>query len=286
MKRKASDISLLLTILVLFSASIGLLHGFKFTLVAAEATPASRIGLGLQDAFDANTLLLQSDNMDKVAKTLQQYDANTRQRILDDLLLDGKELLSDAQKIKLLIGCAKYSQDDQPTRDRYFDLLAEHFSDKPVLAYFVDEYVGIIPVLKRWAKQKRKKELFARWKGKSLVHIVEMNDPSLLEQLYIHDIRFTPKEASLLLDSVVSLQKDPAFVPLLIEKFHADPNFSSDGKRTVLMKAVSANNSGLVRVLANRGADAHRVLDSDVGSANQIAQENKLDEIIRILMNY
>ncbi len=285
MNRKESDISLLLTILVLFSASIGLLHGFKFSLAVAETMPAVRIELGSQDVFDEIALLLQSGNIDKVAQTLQQYDLNTRQRALDDLLIGRKELLTEAQKIKLLVGCARYSQDDQD-RDHCFELLEKHFLDKPVLVYFIDEYLKTLPLLKRWIKQKRKKELFVRWQRKSLAYIIEQNDPSLLEQLYIHGIRFTKKEASLLLDSVASLKKDPAFVPLLIETFHADPNFSSDDKHTVLMKAVLANAPDLVRALADRGADPRKMLDSEVGSANQIAQEKNLSDIINILMDY
>lgn len=275
MKRKDSDISLLLTILVLFSASIGLLHGFKFSLKAAEDTTiVPQLNISKEDAFDSLTMPLASGNIPQIYQILSQYDPETQKKITS-LMLENRDL-SEQQKMQFLLGAAKNAKTTSD-RESFFEILAERFPENPVLVAISPDIYEIVSSLASWGK-KEGAQAYKGWKRASLVGFIEANDFEGLRNLYIHGLRFSPKKASLLLLSAIDLEKDPAFIPLLINQFKANPNYARDGK-TAIIKAVEKNNPILTRVLLNHGANPDLVVDSSVGSANQIAQALNLDEI-------
>jgi ankyrin repeat protein len=117
-------------------------------------------------------------------------------------------------------------------------------------------------------------------------HTLHHNDVSLLEQLYTNGLRLTDREASLVLDRVVSSRKNIGFVPLLVSKFGADVSFSKDGKRTLLIKAVESKSKDMVQVLVDEGANPYVSLDETVGSAMDLAEKYKLHAIEDILEKY
>ncbi len=284
MKQEKSDISLLLIILVLFSASIGLLHGFKISLVSASSGEMKR-PLSLQDMLDLIFPHLFSDNMKKAAEGILQFDHDSQEKVLQHILHDKGRGLTDVQKIKL-VGAFAAQQEDSARKAEMFGLLSSNFPNDPIFAFIVAEHPELIISMRKWAKKEHKKEIFNKWKHRSIIHALMQNEVPLLTDLYTNGIRLTPKEASAILDRVVVEKRDIGFVPLLIRKFGANIHYSSDGKRTALIKAVETKNPDMVRVLIDEGADPDLKLDPIVGSALQVAAQNGLVEIEGILTDY
>ncbi len=282
MKRERSDISLLLIILVLFSASIGLLHGFKISLLSASSDQAERISLSEQDAFDMVSSFLSSDDMVGMAKTLQQFDPKTQSGFLQKILKGDGIVFTDTQKVRLLGSLAAF-QDDVIKKAELFSRLSKQFPQMPLFVLLIAEQPKLIASIKKWAKKENKKEIYNEWKKLSVIEAIKMNNVALLTDLYTNGVRMAPTEASVFLDRVVMQKKDVGFVPLLIGKFGANVHYSGDGKRTALMKAVETNNPDMVRVLIDEGANPHLILDPIVGSAVQLAAEKKLKDIEKII---
>ncbi len=285
MKQEKSDISLLLTILVLFSASIGLLHGFKISLVSASSGETKRPTLSQQDMLDLIFPHLFSDNMKKAAEGVQQFDRDAQAKVVQHILHGEGAGLTEVQKIKL-VGALAAQEEDRARKAEKFSLLSTNFPNVPIFAFIIAEHPELILSMRKWAKKERKKEIFNKWKNLSIIHALMMNDVPLLTDLYTNGIRLTPKEASAVLDRVVTEERDIGFVPLLIRKFGAQIHHSSDGKRTALIKAVETKNSDMVRVLVDEGANPRLKLDPIVGSALQVAAQNGLVEIEGILTGY
>ncbi len=281
MKQEKSDISLLLIILVLFSASIGLLHGFKISLVSASSE-MKRPTLSQQDMLDLIFPHLFSDNMKKAAEGIKQFDRDSQTKVLQRILHGEGVGLTDVQKIKL-VGALAAQEEDSARKAEIFGLLSTNFPNVPIFAFIIAEHPELIISIRKWAKKEHKKEIFNKWKNLSIIHTLMLNEVPLLTDLYTNGIRLTPKEASAILDRVVVEKKDVGFVPLLIHKFGAHIHHSSDGKRTALIKAVETKNPDMVRVLIQEGANPRLKLDPVVGSALQVAAQNGLVEIEGIL---
>ncbi len=285
MKQEKSDISLLLIILVLFSASIGLLHGFKISLVSASSGETKRPILSQQDMLDLIFPHLFSDNMKIAAEGIQQFDRDSQAKVVQHILHGEGLGLTDVQKIKL-VGALAAQQEDSARKAEMFGLLSINFPNVPIFAFIIAEHPELIILMRKWAKKEHKKEVFNKWKNLSIIHALKMNEVPLLTDLYTNGIRLTPKEASAVLDRVVVEKKNIEFVPLLIHKFGASIRHSSDGKRTALIKAVETNNPDMVRVLIDEGANPRLKFDPIVGSALQVAAQNGLEEIEGILSGY
>lgn len=108
---------------------------------------------------------------------------------------------------------------------------------------------------------------------RSIDRAIDRNNTAFFESLPLYKINLTTQQASDLLQRVVHESKNVQFVPILVQKFGADVNYSFDKKRTVLIEAVEENNGEMVRALLEAGADPSLVLDTKVGSAQQIAFE-------------
>lgn len=284
MRRKRSDISLLLMILVLFSASIGLLHGFKISLLSASDTQP--MSLSEQDMFDMIFPQLISGNVDKAALTLNQFAPPAQLKVIQKIIKGDGIALNDEQKI-LFLGALASNARDVSYRSSLFGLLQSHFQDKPVLAFLIPQYPKIVGLLIEWVRNDRGKEKeFKKWKYASIAYAVAQDDVSLLTDLYTQGLRLEPGEAGIVLDKVVLGKRNVEFVPLLVRKFGADVQFSDDRKYTPLMKAVKTQNNDMVRALLAVGADPKHVQDPSIGSAVSIATTNGFHEMERILREY
>jgi hypothetical protein len=280
MARRSSDISLLLLILILFSASIGFLHGSKMGPQEADIPERSEV-LSVEDALDTMQTVLLSGNMDQAAQLLIR--PTTPQEALD-VVLQGKAVipLSDMQQILLLIAAIAYQTEEEQDM-RYFDKLAKLFPDEPIFIYAYDRYAPFLQEITQWAEKNKKMSLLQNWKMSSFLAAIEANNEPLLRWLYAHNVRPSAKEATTLLDQVVAGNKDVSFVPLLVRQLKANPDYSADGKMSVLMKAAANGNYRMVRALVEVGADSDLILDNQTGSAIQVAYENGYPLIERFL---
>ncbi len=284
MRREQSDISLLLMVLVLFSASIGLSHGFKISLISASDTKS--VSLSEQDMFDVLFPQLISDNMDKAAIALQQFDSAAQLKVLQQVIKGDRIALTDLQKIMFIGALASYAQ-DASQRAALFALLKKSFPDQPVLALIATQYPHIVGSLIEWAKNDRANEkLLRKWRYASTAYAVAQDNVQLLTDLYTQGLRLEPREATIVLDKIVAGKRNVKFVPLLVRQFGAEIHRSDDGKRTALIRAVEAGNKDMVRALLAVGANPKHVQHESVGSALSIATQQGLHEIERILRDH
>lgn len=268
--KKQTDIALLLMILLMLSASIGILHGRKKTIDTAVTANEARAILEYQDALDYIQPYLISGNVDLVAATLPQIDSSLFERIIDAILNDETVHLTDEQKIQMLAAIFLHDSDIEKQKI-IFDRMVKKFPQYPLFIPLITRYKKAIPLIKQLAHQMNKAQ-FATWSDRSLDEAIDKNDAQMLAGLVEAGIPIDAKKASSLLFRVASENKKPAFVPILVQ-MKADIHYTPDGKYTVLMKAVERNNAGVVKALIEQGALPDQILDPKIGSARQIAFE-------------
>ena len=286
MKKKYSDIVLLVVVFALFGASIGILHGRKkIGDSVARSGDSDRVILSLQDSIDYLQPFLIAGNMDNVASTLHQFSEPVLFEALEAIIGNRTIFLTDEQKVKLLVSAILY--DPSPAkRKTMLSLLIDRFKGLPVFAYAAYRYKDVFPLIKAAARKMGVRSVVADWKQRSIDQAIKNDDVDLLTELYTNDIRPTSKEASRLLHDVVVGNKNVAFVPLLVRQLGAQANYSSDGKRTLLIEAVQKGNSGMVQALLDVGSDAKRILNPAIGSARQVAYERGYALIEQILREH
>ena len=282
MPRRSSDMSLLLFVLILFSASIGFLHGIKTPSASLGSSASNRESekLTLDDSLDEMQMLLTSSNMEDAGKML------IRPMMHEDVALTILENVrfspTDEQKIALLISAIS-NQEQAEKRTKLIGYLLQFFPNSPIFAYDLHQPAAFIPAIVSWAQAENKPHILNNWKNKSIAYAIELNDEPLLSRLYTSGIRPLQEEVSHLLYKVVEDNKNVAFVPFLVQRLEADPNYSPDKKMTVLMQATKNNNEQMVKALLELNADPNLILDSQIGNAIQIAFENGFVEIERLL---
>ena len=279
-KKEGPGIGLLLLILILFSASLGILHGRKLT---AEQ-PNEELSLSVQDTLDYLHPLLQAKSIATAAKTLGKFDSKKAEEVTQRILQETDTLLSSEDKIAFGIGIYA-TQTNPELRGKIYTILENQYKNSPIffiaLAY---SFPSAIALLKEAMKDKQSQ--LQIWVYESFKDAIDKDNLSIFNQLIEHDLKLaSPIEASQLLDYVVSEKKDTMFVEPLIEQLQADVNYSADKKHTLLMKAVLLNDLDMVRALLTQGADSDIVLDSAVGNAHQLAFEKGFVDIELLLKN-
>ncbi len=280
MKKKSYDIALLLVVLLLFSASLGVLHGRR----SASATGISvgddvaRIILTKQDALDYLDPLLLAANIDTVARILHQFDDKVSLETFDAILKDEARTLTPEQKIQLLL--AGIVHDSKREKQNIFiTKMADLFAEYPIFYNAIDVYNAAVPPILLWAKRYDLQKIVPRWIQHSLDKAIDEGNVSGLKSLIAYGIRPTKKQASELLRRVVLEKRPPEFVALLVRELGARPNYSADKKRTVLMEAVNTKNFPMVRALLRIGARPDLILDPAVGSAKQLSFQKGYSKI-------
>ncbi len=284
MKKKSYDIALLLVILLLFSASLGVLHGRRSVPSALGINGSedlTRIILTKEDAFDYLNPLLLAGNVDTIARVLHQFEDGVFFEVLDGLLADSAHTLTPEQKIKLLLGAIVHDPKRQK-QNIFIAKMADSFSEYPIFYNAVGFYDAAIPPILVWAKRSDIQKSVPRWMQHSFDKAIDEGNVDGLKSLLAHGIRPTKQQASDLLRRVVLESRPPEFVALLVKGLGADSNYSFDKKRTILMEAVQENNPPMVRALLRAGARPDLVLDPAVGSAKQLSFQKGYSAIDRL----
>ncbi len=285
MKKKSYDIALLLVVLLLFSASLGVLHGRKTVPTASTINvgdDVARIILTKEDALDYLDPLLLAANIDAIARILHQFDDKVFSETLDVILDEEGCPLTPEQKIQFLLACIVHD----PKREKQniiITKLADKFAEYPVLYDAIGYYNAAIPPILAWAKRHDIQKIVPRWIARSLDKAIDEGSVDGLKSLIAHGIRPTRKQASELLQRVVLESRPPEFVAILVKELGANPNYSPDKKRTVLMEAVEKKNAPMVRALLRVGGRPDLILDSAVGSAKQLSFQKGYASIDLIL---
>lgn len=283
MKKKSYDIALLLVVLVLFSASLGVLHGRRNTSTTkiSIGDDVARIILTQQDALDYLDPLLLAANIDTIARIMHQFDEKVFFETFHAILSDEVRTLTPEQKVKFLLAMIVHD----PKREKqtiFVTELAEQFPEYPVLYNAVSFYNAAIPPILAWGKRHDIQKVVARWVQHSLDKAIDEGDTVGLKALIAHGIRPTKHQASELLQRVVLESRPPEFVAILVKELGASPNYSVDKKHTLLMFAVEKKDIPMIRVLLRVGARSDLVLDPAVGSAKQLSFQKgygKIDQL-------
>jgi len=283
---KQSDITLLSMVLILLSASIGILHGRKKIVdPAIVADESARIMLADQDAIDYLQPYLISGNMDSAAATLHQFAEPILFTTLEALLDDKSVVLTTQQKVELLGALLQYDPSEAKHK-KIVPILYKRFADFPIFVPFIHNYAKAIPPVIAWAERSHDANLVGilnSWITQSVQRVIDLDDPTILSSLYTAAIRPDKKATNELLMRVVKEKKSPQFIIFLIDQLGGDIKYAPDGKRSLLIEAVETNNGHMVRALLEKGADPSRVLDSKIGTARQIAFERGYAPIELIL---
>jgi len=279
-KKKSYDIALLLVVLVLFSASLGVLHGRKNSSPGglSVADDVARIILSKEDALDYLDRLIIGGNVDTIARVLHQFDDVMLFETLDALLSDQARSLTPEQKIQLILACIVHD----PTREKqniFIVKLVDLFPEYPVLYYALDFYNAAIPPIIEWAQRTYRPQTLRRWARYSIDKLIDEGKIEGLKSLMAYGIRPTKKRASELLRRVVLSSLSPEFVDVLVNELGANPNFRVDKQHTILMAAVDNNDLPMVQALLKVGADPELILDPAVGSAKQLSFQKGYNDI-------
>lgn len=268
-KKRSYDISLLLVILIVFSASLGVLHGGKKTLNIHHLPPQTDtyIDMTTRDALDFIDPLLLAGNMDMVAQVLHQFSPDVFEEAIDTILSDEYSNVSKEQKLILLLAAIEHNK-MRHRNTMILSKLLEYFQDMPVYYYAASNYPGVISFL---ISRKGSDHIQAYWKEKSFERAIDEGNGKVLQILYDNKIKPDHMRASKLLHRVVTGTSYVPLISFLVEKWKADPNYSADKKRTLLIEAVEENKPEMVEALLQVGANRYLVLDKSVGSAKQRA---------------
>ncbi len=266
MNKQKSTMGLLVTIACMFTVSVGLLHGRKNSNPILIDQP---IELTAQDSIDIITPSLLSGNIPSAVSLLKELKSDSIVGALQELMAGKGFDLSDTHKAALIIGVLPYVH--KPHQRILFDLLLTTMRSQPFF-YIAQSYgfENAIPLLVSLSKQVKN---FNTLMIDSYIQTIEDNDVDVAQKLYSLSIRPDKQNGGNLLVYAINKNRDISFVPLFIQKLSVDPNYSPDGKKTLIMYAVEKNNEPMVRALLEVGADPDKILNNTVGSARQIAFE-------------
>ena len=282
----------------LFSKLLLMVSGAVMTVQAAkeEVSSARTVDNDLQTMSTADIIeqlglepLLQALSVEKIAKILDNMVPEKRLReLVKDLIQDKQSPLGAGDKLELLFALAALSAKDAQRWPFYFDLIVENYaivdSGVPVLYSLVKsepsrkEYESIVPLFVTWYTEysdnntQTPPEFMNKLFEKSMKYAVSQDDFLVFDQLVKAKPIIDKQLLNDLLWLAVENKKDVRFIDALIA-LGADPDYSSDDKHTMLMRATLGGNEPVVKQLLQHKADPEKVLDTAIGSAQQIAHD-------------
>jgi hypothetical protein len=284
MKREKSGVHLLLGLLLLFSASVGLLYGDK---KGDEKAPAPSVGtfgtLSVDQTLQELIPLVESRSREKIVESLTDISAPQALAVVKKIVAESPlTSLTPDDCIQIIYGVMRaYPVEVQY---QFLDLILAY----PQLAQAIplvfiaakSSYPQVIPTIVQWAEQQLSKmSELADSVYKGLAYAVKHN--ALQEVQIIHDAVssiFTPQVATRLLWVALSAHTSPDLVTYLVKTGKADITSSENG-RTLLVRAVEVHNLSLVKTLIGLGAAIHSFADPAVGTPLQVAIEKGYTDI-------
>ncbi len=299
MKQERSDIPILLTVLLLFSASIGLLHGGrkkKEVHTKHFEMDATRKMLPEQIFKYLKPFLFSHRKVEMLSNAINNFPENLIHELASMIIYDIRSPLTKDDKRELLFMLACQHSTNKALQFKLFDLVVDsQVLDRhtPLLLDVAkSNCAAVLPILLAWTKHKKIKELI-KWGGgrntqASLIHdalygAIAENDLHILEMLNAYGVRIEPEQASNLLVRVIYDQKNIDFIPFLIKR-GANVNIIGPDNYTLLSKAVFNNDIVAARILLESGANINAT--SDAESAMYIAKTYGLNSIEKLLQEY
>ncbi len=296
MKGKQSE-GRLLSVLIIFSISIGILHGRKKSKIEAAQFDIvdnfAELGpLSLDQTLDYLRTLIISRNIPLVGQVVAQFPDKIAKNLLQKII-ESKEIpLTPHEALQLLFSLAYHFSEKKTIQFGLFDLLFLYptMQEEPVLLILArSSYHDIIPEFMQWIKIQttvmQNKEFLTKLINRTLEYAVDDNDLASLELLVTKKLRITPQQATHLLWYAVDRNKNTNFVPFFVQR-GADVNYADPQGNSLLIRAVENNNEAMVRALLEAGAMVDLVANPAVGTALQIAIEHDYHVIALLLREY
>lgn len=240
--------------------------------------------LSLQDVQLVVAPLLQAGNVSKVVEFLSSVPEPLLLEFLNQELARTASPLNAQDKVNLILGMADSYHAHNKDVDKIFDLLSTYKLIDAVPILFVaikNGYLGIGQPLLAWSSKKAGEHATASIFLNAAKQAVDLEDLDALKKLDALQA-FTHALATKIVWRVIDQQKNPELITYLKSK-GAKLNAVRQKKYTPLIKATMLGNIDLVRALIQAGVDVNLIPDVAVGSALQIAKENKAHEIIMAL---
>lgn len=297
MEKRKLELAILLLILVLFSGGMSFLHGRvednisqeNFVEDAIEAKQLSPSKKAIDSIKKRLTLtykvqkerrsglrqkilthlepLAASESIKKMATYLQPYAPTMIISVLTAIKnQEGPRLSKELQQALIL----KIAINNTAMRPQLYRFLVENYTNEPVFFIaLMHNYADAINHIKIiFGKDSSE---YTQFMNNTVDAIIARNDYKLLKKLAKFDFSSQIDRGNELLKQVVTENKNVGFVPILIQKLNTNPDYSEDGKKTVLMLAVEQQNKPMVKALVAGGSNPNLLLDNAVGSAYDIA---------------
>lgn len=236
--------------------------------------------------------LMIAQDVDNMVKLMKGVSAPQARAILTLLFAKEDSNLTVDDKSRLLVGLVStYYATDELAQRSLFDLLLRYalVPNKP-LAFIAARasYVQAIPAVLSWAENRTKKDKKApAWLKesgfKALQAAVMSNDFKSFSTVLNKGVYITPVQAGQLLFEAAGVKKERIDFVAPLVRLKADLNYVGRG-HTPLMKATAAGNLAFVKALVQAGADINFFVDTALGTALQIAIEQKqlaIEEFLR-----
>jgi len=298
MKNEGSEGRLLLSVFVIFSVSIGILHGRKKskTEIVQFDIINSFTGLthlSLEQAFDYLHALILSRNIPLVAQVVAQFPDKMAKNLLQKIIENKETPLTSYEALQLLFSLAYHFSEKKAMQFSLFDLLFMYPSiqkdEPPFLVLARSSYHDIIPEFIQWVKMQEKmvqnKEFLTRLNDRTFERAVDDNDLESLELLVTKKLRITPKQATYLLWYAIDKNKNTNFVPFFVKR-GANVNYVDLQENSLLLRAVENNNEAMTRALLEAGAIVDLIANPAIDTALQIATKHGYSSIEFLLREY
>ncbi len=287
----------LLSVLIIFVISIGILHGRKGVKIEVQpldigSSIAEFSPLSFDQVFDYLHKVIISRNLPLVGRIIAQFPDKLAKNLAQKIIESKKFSLTPQESLQFLFTLTYYFSEKKGMQFDLFNLLA-HYSameEEPVLLLLArSPYHDVIPEFIQWVKMQvnstNNKELVEKYITRPLRYAVDDNDLASLELLVTKKLRMTPQQATRLLWYAIDKNKNTYFVPFLIQ-CGANVNYVDEQGTSLLVCAIKQNNEAMVRALLEAGAlvnlDNNPILDT----ALQIAVSDGKNGIISLLREY
>ena len=290
MKQPKRDITILLTTLLIFSISVGLIHTNKKVNLKTVVDTSGTVDQTQQahqklineplERYNPEQIityiysLVQAESTKEIGMILARLDSNKIKQVLD-ILCSKKEFNLEPDEIASIVVHAAHELQDEQKAQELFDYAAMTNclkNELPVLAIAGDlAYADVINALKKWMENNPGNTLMRD----TLIALVKNNNPTAIAKLLSYDFIIDKAILNEALWHAVDQAASPDFVSIF-NQYGADINYAYNNK-TLLMRAVELASQEIVRALLDAGAQSNILLDPQVGTALQFALENKAD---------
>ncbi len=278
MKRERSGVVMLLIMLLIFSATLGMLHGGT---QQKRTDSTGELGtLSSENALEFLTPLIESKSVDTLVDAMANIPATKARDLAEKIIKTHQAALTRDDLLKMLFGLVlHYSA--QPDQYKILDLVAQEPLRKGAPLLYVaamSDYAQGTPVLIAWMNKNAHDPYIGELVGdpifKAYAFGITQNNLDALSTMHKQAARLTSKQATDLLWKVVTAgKKNPAIAQFLVLVAGAQVDDVRQGK-TPLTQAAQHKNLGMVKALVQSGADVNKVASDAVGTALEIAIGN------------